>query len=517
MPVALDRSEWRWAWGWALVGVIVACLPYLYAHFAAPSDQTFSGFLINVRDGNSYLAKMRQGYDGAWLFRLPYTTEEQQGVFVYTLYLGLGHLARLIGLPLILLYHTARALGGLFLLLTVYRLAAELTPSVPARRWAFAIAAFGGGLAAVSLLSGRNHPESFVPIDLFVPEAVGFYSILVNPHFPLAFALMAWAILWTLRPPRDERWVGIGMAALTGAGFVMLAPFLAPILWAAVGLPLVLSRPFNRPAFERVIALASATGLFLLYYLWAQRTDPAVAAWVAQNLTLSPPPLDYLLGFGLWLPFALVGLWRLAKLGFGDGSASLTTSLGLSLPGWLAAVAALVYFPYPLQRRFVGGLFIPLAALSGVALAWLFAQLKDRRWLRFACVLLVLLFGFHSNAILLSVVFRALATAAPAVYLTNDEAAALRWLETRTTVADVVLADERLGNFVPAWTPARVVYGHPMETIDFALKRAEVEAFYEGQDDGLPNRYRVRYIIGGSMPAGWRVAFESGNVKIYAR
>ena len=74
----VDRAEWRWAWGWALVVVALSCAPYLYAYFAAPPGRTFGGFLINTQDGNSYLAKMRQGYDGAWLFRLPFTPEDQR-------------------------------------------------------------------------------------------------------------------------------------------------------------------------------------------------------------------------------------------------------------------------------------------------------------------------------------------------------------------------------------------------------------------------------------------------------
>ena len=128
------RAEWRWAWGWALAVVALSCLPFVYAYLAAPPGLTFAGFIVNTQDGNSYLAKMREGYEGAWLFRLAFTPEDQRGLFVFTLYLALGHLARLTSLPLALVFHLARAASGLFLLLTVYRLAAELTPDRAARR-----------------------------------------------------------------------------------------------------------------------------------------------------------------------------------------------------------------------------------------------------------------------------------------------------------------------------------------------------------------------------------------------
>ncbi|MBI4316560.1 MAG: hypothetical protein HY679_11545, partial [Chloroflexi bacterium] len=84
------------------------------------------------------------------------------------------------------------------------------------------------------------------------------------------------------------------------------------------------------------------------------------------------------------------------------------------------------------------------------------------------------------------------------------------------TAADVVLADARLGNVVPGWAGARVVYGHPMETIDAARRRTEVAAYFDGGGD-LPSRYRVAYILGGPANAGWQVVFQSGAVRVYGR
>ena len=503
----VNRAEWRWALGWALAVAALTCVPYLYACFAAPNGLTFGGFLVNTRDGNSYLAKMREGYEGNWLFRLAFTPEEQRGIFVFTLYLGLGHIARLVGLPLVLTFHIARAASGVLLLLSVYRLTAEITPDRAARRWAFAVAAFGSGLAVVSLLIGRND-AAFVPVDLFVPEAIGFYSTLANPHFPYAFALQIWAILWTLHPPRANLWTQIAVATAIGLGIVALAPYLTPIVWVAVAAGVAASRPIQRDAVFRGVAMFGAMGLFLLYAVWAMQADPAVAEWARQNVTPTPPMLDVILGLGIWLPLAIVGAWRVQR------ERGWTPTL-FSLIAWLLFIAALIYFPYPLQRRFLGGVFVPLAALSGVGLAWLLTKLGRARMVALASVIG---FGFTANVLVLMALFVAPGRADPAVYLTNDEAAALRWLETQATPNDVVLADPRLGNFVPGWTGARTVYGHPMETIDAETKLAEVESFYAtGLDNGILDRYRVTYIISGTPPAGWQLVFESGAVKIYGR
>jgi hypothetical protein len=513
----IEKSEWRWVLGWGLAVVVLSSLPFLVAQFSAPPGYTFGGFIINVHDGNSYLAKMRQGYEGEWLFRLAFTPEDQRGLFVFTVYLALGHLARLTGLPLALTFHLARAASGLFLLFSVYRLAAEYTSDRAARRWAFAIGAFGSGLAVVSLAIGRSNGEAFVPIDLYIPEANGFYSILANPHFCLAFALEAWAIIWILNPPRWPLWAQVSMCAAIGLGIASLAPYLAPVAGVLVLAALfamwerLATTAKKRDAVACVGALGLSMGLFVLYMLWAMRSDPAVAEWSRQNVTPSPPPLDVILGLGIWLPLAVAEVFRswdaIRRFKFNPPLVALII--------WLILSALLLYFPYPLQRRFLGGVFAPQAVLGGAGAAWLFA--RAGRWQRIATNIGIVVLGFSANVLVLAALFYAPLKIDPKLYLTDDEAAALRWLETQVTPDDVVLGDARMGLFIPGWTGARTVYGHPMETIEAAVKRAEVEAHYASGADDLLNSYRVKYVINGEQPDGWRVVFESGSVKVYGR
>lgn len=501
----VNKAEWRWALGWGVVVAAVSCLPFLYAYWAPPAGQNFSGFLVNYQDGNSYLAKMREGYDGNWLFTLAFTPEQQSGLLVFTLYLGLGHLARLTGLPLIFVFHLARALSGVFLLVSVYRLAAEFTPNLAARRWAFAIAAFGGGLALISLLLGRNNSEAFTPVDLFVPEAIGFYSILSNPHFCLAFALEAWAIIWVINPPRWNQWLVALLGGLIGLAIASMAPYLTPVAWLIAAAALFAKRPIPKPAIIRLGVMVVVSGLFLLYAYWAMNTDPAIVAWARQNLTPSPPPLDVLLGLGLWLLLAGLGAWLVYK------QQGLTSVLAACLT-WLLVSLILLYVPYALQRRFIGGIFVPLAVLSGPAIPWLINQAGRARPLALAGLFIL---GFTSNILVLTAILVSLGKADSKIYLTNDEVAALQWLEGHAVAGDVVLADERLGLFVPGWTGARTVYGHPMETIDATLKRAEVERYYVQGNAIVLNKYPVTFILGGPPPMGWHMLYQSGSLAVY--
>jgi hypothetical protein len=274
-----------------------------------------------------------------------------------------------------------------------------------------------------------------------------------------------------------------------------------------VAAALVVSKPIQRPAVIRAGVLVLASGLFLAYAYWAMNADPAIAAWAKQNVTSSPPVMDVVLGLGVWLPFAILGAWLAYKQ---QGPKPVLVACAV----WVLLTLILLYVPYALQRRFIGGVFVPLAVLSGVGVAWLLGRVGKARPLVLAGLVVL---GFSSNALVFAALLLAPRQADPKLYLSNDEVAALQWLETRVTPNDVVLADPRLGLFVPGWTGARTIYGHPMETIDAATKRAEVEAYYGQGDATLLNHYPIEFILGGQPPMGWQVVYQSGQVTVYGR
>src|SRR5574338_1585251 len=96
---------------YAFIGVTLAILlPYLLAFILAGPQHVFTGFLVNTADGATYLAKMRQGYEGFWQFTLAFTAQPGEGAHLFLFYLFLCHLARLSNLPLLIVYHLARLL-----------------------------------------------------------------------------------------------------------------------------------------------------------------------------------------------------------------------------------------------------------------------------------------------------------------------------------------------------------------------------------------------------------------------
>jgi hypothetical protein len=516
MPV--NRAELRWAVVCSLLVVILSSLPYLYACWNAGPELQFIGFISNPLDGNSYLAKMRQGELGAWLFHLPYTSEAHEGAFIFTFYLALGHLARLCGLPLVWTFHLARVVCGFVLLLTAYLFIARLTDDPAERRVAFWLVALSSGLGWLGVLFG------LFPVDLWVPEAITFYSILANPHFPLAMALMLLIFMSVAWGEERPGFSSLLLSALVGLALAVVQPFALLIVGAVLAFYLALRLVVGRLTAGEVIAslvvgVAAAPVIVYDYYVsWA---NPALAAWSAQNQTPSPPVGDYLFGYGLLLLLAAPGAYRAYKRGSaGD----------FLLLSWVGATALLLYAPFSLQRRFITGFHLPLAILAAfglwrVLLPRLAPALRGR-----ALVGSIALTATGNVAVVLMLLVGVLRHD-PRFYMTHDEMAAMAWLRDNARADDVILASPRTGMFIPAWGGGKVFYGHPFETIAAERKEALTEAFFAGQLQGadwddLQRRYHITLVfygpaereLGEQPPGVLRslpVAFRAGPVSIY--
>lgn len=508
----ISRPELRWVLLATAIVVGLTLLPYIFATVAAPPGLVFGGVLINPQDGNSYLAKMYQGYEGAWLYRLAYSPENEPGWLVYSLYLILGHLARVTGLPIVWVYHAGRVAAGVLLLVGVYRFAAVLTPDVQARRWAWTIAAFGSGLGVLTQLSGRAI-VGYLPIDFYFPQSNIFYSLLTNPHFPLTTAFEIWLVLWLIEPPFTQWPESLNLIAIAGLGLgiISMAPYLISVMGLVAGVGLIGVRPFNSKILVRLGVLGAAMGSLALFNLWQLTHNLTMTTWLDQIGTVSPPLPDTLLGFGVWLSLALSGAWVIRK-----ANQQASRPFIAVLLAWIVFGVAGMYSPVVLSGRLLGGIFAPIAILAGLGLHWLLNLVSGIR--QKLIFLAIVGLGFNTNALILAATFTAPRQALDTMYLTVDEMAAFQWLAPRVTMNDVVLADPRLGNFVPAWTGSRVVYGHNLETANAAVKWTEVTNYYRSSPDlDLLSRYKVKYVIGGQKPAGWKIVYQNETLTIYGR
>jgi len=518
LPSFRDRSLLAFM---AVLLLILVGLPYLYASFKAPSGFIFNGFLLNPLDGNTYLAKMYLGWRGEWWFTLPYTAEVGRGVFLYPFYILLGQFSRLVNIPLVITFHMARLASTIVLLFALARYLRSIISDRDTLCLALLISTFGSGLGWLAIAFGR------VTADFWVAEAYPFLSAYTNPHFPLSLALM----LILLTPPTavteidvhaSKSWmVNTGWIFLAAFTLACLSPFglaMTTLVWGGVILWDVLRprsiriTPAIRNPVQRLVWIVAGGGWVVVYQFYILHKDPLLSGWNLQNVTPAPPVWDTIL--------SLSPLLLLVPIGMGEAIKKENGYLRLLV--WLVIGLISLYIPWSLQRRFMVGIYVPVAALASIGLRRL-AGGPGRFWL-YGIVILAL--ALPTNLAILMATRYATQTHDENIYLTRDEVDALDWISQHTPPNAVILAGPETGLFIPSRTGRRVIYGHPFETVNAAKQRQLVEGFFRGfiplNSKGLIQRVDFIYDgprerkIGdpnlGSLP----IVYQNPGVTIYA-
>ncbi|MCZ7542812.1 MAG: hypothetical protein M5R40_04410 [Anaerolineae bacterium] len=237
----IARGEWRNALIWAAVLMALTSVPYLVNAAAQTDAWRFGGSVLGVTDGNSYLAKMRQGAGGAWLFHDVYTTEPHDSALLFLPYIVLGKVAALFADPgapeivdaMVVVFHVARVVFGVLLILVTYRFAAAFLPTPATRMAATAVITAGGGLGWLLSLAGLGDAFGSQPVDLYVPEGYTFLILYHLPHLALSRSLMLTGLLLLFSEAGSP--ARALLAGLCWVGMGLCVPFYIAVLYAILG------------------------------------------------------------------------------------------------------------------------------------------------------------------------------------------------------------------------------------------------------------------------------------------
>lgn len=534
-----SRKDQVWACVIACIAVALMVLPYWLGYVFARPGLEPTGVIMNPEDSQSYFAKMLQGYDGHWLYRIPFTTEEHTPAFIGGFYLWLGHLARSLGLSLVAMWHLARTLAALLMFIAIFGFIARFLPDTRARWIAYLLAVFGSGLGWLLFLLNQPTWLDWTPVDFKMPEAHPFFSALTFPHIATSTALLLISFWLTLEAFANRyRWLYAIGAGVANLAIAIVFPFLIFLIVAVLGIYWMMlvvqaRRVLYREALIVVTTLVIPMPL-VVYYTWTLANNSVFRTWDAQAITLSPPVPHYVIAYGAMMLLALLsGHRRRAEQIF--------------LWAWLIAAALLVYAPHPQQRRFVQGVQIPLAVLSAVGwlqvvLPWL-AQTRVFRWIvshprytpagleRLLSVVFVLAMSLSNWYVLASVTLTATVEQPYPLFRLRDEIAAVDWLRANTNRTEVVLSAYETGNYIAAHAGNYVWIGHWTETAAWDSKLKEVEKFFNATmaDEEriiFLRDQRIAYIFWGPAerelgpfnPVQARYlerAFTNDNVQIY--
>ncbi len=523
----IEDKEWRWVIISSALLLLIISVPFIFAYGTAIPDSVFMGVLVNPIDGASYQAKMEQGMNYSWLYQLPYTPEPHRGVALFTFYLGMGHLARMLNVAPILVFHAIRLIGSMLMFLALYQLIADWTDDVTQRQITWSLAVASGGLGWVALIFGQ------ITVDfLSLPEAFPLQAAYANPHFPWAIALAVWMMHILLTMPRTQPQPTLNIYTVSLAFASVLLTSFSPFVLLPIGLGYgamliwlwVQQKAIPRPELAwGIIVLLSALPL-ILYNAWAiSKANPFFHAWMEQNVTPSPPVWNYLIAFGPLLILAVVGI----SVSFHN-----TNQEDIFLLGWLVAILVLLYAPFSLQRRFSMGITIPMAIFAGRGLWRVIIPTMSQRW-RVLTIAAAFLIFMPTTVLAITLPLAGTVNVKNnLLYITLEERDAMEWLSDHSEGNESnapVLASDSLSLFLPIWDQ-RVIYAHPYETLQAAKRQQAVKDFFSGVNCDVIEDEGVGYVIVGPRerkiaepgqqmcPIPGEVVYQSdqGDVLIYA-
>lgn len=377
----MTKEEKKWLLLLSIFLILFTSIPYLIGYSREGKDWRFSGFVINLEDGNSYLAKMIRGAENDWLFRTPYTAYPQKGFFSFLPYLLLG---KLTSSPnqhdqVVALFHVFRILGIITLSYATYKFISLFIDDLKLRQFGTVVTLLGGGIGWLSLLGFTNLWGGRIPVEFYSPESFGFLMIFSLPHLCFSRAFLLIALREFLLNSKDFSWKAVLKKGLPWVAIGFFQPLTIVSGWLIMGafwvadiIAIIMQKSKKHLELEKhkqlflntIIPIVFSTP-FVIYNFLAFQFDPYLKQWLNQNILISPPIIDYLFAYVLFLPLTCFGLCKLIRKNHSQG-------IFLSLAMVLLLSAA--YIPYNLQRRLLEGIFVFLVIAMCVGISKLKIQ-----------------------------------------------------------------------------------------------------------------------------------------------
>lgn len=522
-----NRKKYQWVLGFSLFVILLTTAPYIAGFLSQGPNWRFTGLVFGVDDGISYLAKMRAGTSGEWLFHSPYAAKQGGGSVTYLPYIYLGKLAVFPGskyLQLVILFHLFRIVGTVAVIFATYDFIELFIEKEYWKRAALILINIGGGLGWLVLVFNTADWFGYAPLDFVSPEGFGFLSILGVPHLTFARALL----LISLKNFLTER-----SGVLTGGLWLLLSifqPIYVFVAWIVSGVYIfiIVLRDFfiGKKEFWREfqsiyehfagylipVAISAPLVGYLTYQFFH---DEYLIAWRFQNIISSPSLPHYFFMYGWLIPFLIAGTKRISRE-YPDKS--------WLLIGWMGVTPILVHLPLKIQRRLAEGIWVVISIIAVKAFSSRYHPL-DRRW-SYAGLL-----AFPTSVILLSGAFQTAISPGFPVFRPAREVAMFQYVETNLPDNAVILSSYETGNALPAWAPVHVVLGHRIETVPIKQVVDDVERVF--QNDTSPQlrktiiaEYGTDYIYWGPHEKtlgewdpgrghGYELLYRDGAYKLY--
>jgi hypothetical protein len=515
---------------WSVLMCFIVAAPICHGYKQAKEGHQFVGFVGRYHsDFYSYLAWIRQAYDGHVLFKDMFTTEPHSRVFFHPLFWFIGSAARLTGTDVMAVCYVMQLFGCVLMIFGIYWFCAAFTGDIATRMLAMVLTTTASGFGWMMTVPS-NTPLSQLPIDLWLNVANQFQAAVTSFFtLPIAMGLMMWAMVWFLRylnsgRLRDSVIAGLFALALTATHQYDIVTVYAVLgLWTVMQAPRrllsVLKKPvsiLSQPPFAGMLLLVAVSISFALYSLAIVQFHPVLSK-VEWSM---PPPtfMLHILGWGLPLLVCIAGLlfpsvWRQNR----------RVEL---LVGWLLINIVLLLLPIDFRRKLIWGMHVPMCLLAAMAVVALLramtrplSNLTLRAGISITAAAIVAVFCAIGSWSFYSELFKRNTLHLFEDYLPNTFVDALKWLDNNSDHSGVVIAGPAIAMMIPGRTGNTVFEGHWAQTLDRAGKRRFTRVLFS--PNGLADlnmihrvlaRNNVRFIVLDTVTARqWRLPIDTSH------
>ncbi len=546
---SIDKKEWRLIIWFIIIIILLTSLPYFYGWLQTPDNFTYTGLhSLTPGDTHVYFSWMEQVKQGHFISKDLYTSEPQSRILLNSFWSVEGLIAKYTGLSNNLVLQISRILLIPFFIILLYLLSAYFWSSKLWRKVSFIFLTFASGIGVVIsiFLPGSVYSKGWYnwPLDMWAPESNNLLIMFQSPHLIFStclIILILWFAFLSFEKNKFKYSLSAGLMSLILFQFhpfhtptifgVIIGYFIVQFLINFKQLKKQQDYLFNIVKHATIIVLISLPSV--LYWLYLGAYDFVTIIRTYQNICLTPSLLVTLVSYGFII---ILAVWAIIQF----INKKRFTNKTIFFTVWFIIQFALLYSPFPFQRRLMQGLQIPMIILAVFGLQFIYDYLKQKisadkfdfyinnKYL--AIILFILLFTSSNinNWIREVAVF---AEIYPQLYIKNDSIAGYNWLEINTSPNDVILTDLYNGNLIPGRIGHKVYVGHGVETLFFESKLMQMVWFYSTNnlDDKkikFLHQGNIHYIfyspnekgIGDFKPAEkqyLKKVFQQGEVEIY--
>lgn len=486
--------------------LILVNLPIIYFYLFPKDNLVFLGRRdINSQDIYTYVAFIEQAKQGKILFENLFTTDVQTPSLIRPSYLIIGWAASLLNLSGIGAYHAARVFLSIIFLIVLYKFLSRFFKESKTRIIVFALLLTSSGLG---FALNKIIPSSS---DLWIPESNTFLSLAEPPHFILSQILMVTGFLVFMKylEKKKSRYVFFSTVIF------FLLTFEHPLNLIIIGPTIFLISFLSGTRWPKALFFATLSSCGIIYQFTQTLINPVIKSWQVEHF--SPSPINYLAGFGLLIPLAIIGAEKFLRENKPWKKLILI---------WVSITVILIYFPSNFQRRMIEGIHLPLTILVATGIFTIAGMVKKewRSWIIYGSVIFLSFSSFYSiwND------FNKIGSDSPNFYYYNilkAESEGIQWLKNNTNNNDGILANWFYGNLIPGLTGRRVYLGHKAQSGNLGQKIALTNVFLLNDRPADAAKFlrenRLNYIFLGNNDSMLKYGFKPDNnpllKKVYSK